>query len=489
MPGRILIVDDVATNRIVMKVKLSAARYEVVAACDAREGIRVAAEGGIDLIVMDMMMPGMSGAEACRRLRGDPATASIPIILITAMDDPEARVEALDAGADDFLSKPIDEVALLARVRSLLRRRDEERSLEAHGFPLMEVSYDAPLDRPTALAGGFAEAGGPSPFAGPGELGERTSEATARIALLWDVGVSWPSNVDSTLRRQFPGRVKPLFREEALMLAPADAPDVMLIRADVEGGDGLRLMSELRSRAATRHCAFVVALPEGDSERAATALDLGASDVVYLPFPPDELAIRLRTQVARKLRGDRMRATLERGLQLAVIDPLTGLHNRRYGLHHLDRVAARCRAQGVHAGVILIDIDHFKQVNDTHGHPVGDLVLARVAQRLKESLRGQDFVARIGGEEFLAVLPETGLSHVRAVAERLRRSIEDLRIPLKEPVDGTGDLSVTLSLGIAMLEDREDSATHVLTRVDRALYSAKRSGRNVIVLADEVDPG
>jgi two-component system cell cycle response regulator len=466
MTGRILIVDDVATNRIVMKVKLAAARYDVVPAVSGEEALRAARAGGIDLIIMDMRMPGLSGAETTARLRSDPATAHIPVILVTASDEAESRMAGLSAGADDFLSRPLDEIALLARVRSLLRAREEERDYEARTGGLLDLEESPRM--------GFSE-GGQAGFAPPPrEVPE------GRIAVVAGPDSDWLHEQRAALAPLFREDVVAMSRDAALALDTDAAPDLFLVEADgTTRNDGLRLMSELRSRAATRHAAFIVALPAGDSERAANALDLGAADIVYRPCPSGELAMRLRTQLARKRRADRMRATLDTGLRLAVTDPLTGLHNRRYGLHHLDRVAARCRAQGIRAGVVLMDIDHFKAVNDTHGHPVGDRVLSRVAQVLKESLRGEDLVARIGGEEFLAILPDAGLDQVRAVAERLRAAIARLRVP----IDDGRELSVTLSLGVAMLENRDDAGTSVLARVDRALYAAKSAGRNRTTLA------
>ncbi|MEL7182269.1 MAG: response regulator, partial [Pseudomonadota bacterium] len=386
MPGRVLIVDDVATNRIVMKVKLTAASYDVVSAQSGEEALRIAQQGNIDVIIMDMMMPGMTGAETCARLRAMPDLASIPVILVTASDDQEARMDGLSAGADDFLSKPVDEIALLARVRSLLRTREEERTYEMHGGALLDMD----------LRSGMAE---------PGAVFQaQTPMLDGHIGLIKGGDTAWLMRQRDMLRPLFREKVALIDRDAALVLPEDGAPDLFLLEADLAArNDGLRLMSELRSRQASKHAAFIVILPTGDSERAATALDLGAADVVYRPFPGDEIAMRIRTQLARKKRADRMRETLETGLRLAVIDPLTGLHNRRYGLHHLERVAIRARSQGIRAGVVLMDLDHFKAVNDTHGHLMGDQVLSRAAQVLKENLRAEDLVCRIGGEEFLAV--------------------------------------------------------------------------------------
>lgn len=462
MTGRILIVDDVATNRIVMKVKLSAARYDVVPAASGAEALEIAASGGVDIIIMDMMMPGLTGAETCRRLRANPATSTIPVILVTASEDMEARMDGLSAGADDFLSKPVDELALLARVRSLLRSRGEEQEFRARGGDMIEMAC--------ATMPGMAE--GRVGFAA-----KPAAQAEGRIALIGGAEAKWLPVQRDRLRPLFREAVSIMNRDVALAVSAAAAPELFLLDADIASrNDGLRLMSELRSRPATRHSAFMVLLPKGDSERAATALDLGAADVSYHPFSADEIAMRVRTQLSRKRRADRMRSTLDSGLKMAMFDSLTGLHNRHYGLHQLELIATRCRAQGIRAGLIMMDIDHFKQVNDTHGHPVGDAVLARVAQTLQGSLRSEDIVARIGGEEFLAILPDTDLRNVRVVAERLRAAVEEMEVRLPN-----GNLlSVTLSLGAGLLAEDDAAGAAAIARIDRALYSAKDSGRNCI---------
>lgn len=475
MSGTILIVDDVATNRIVMKVKLAAARYDVVLASSGLEALDIARAGNIDVILMDMMMPGPSGADICRQLRTDPATANIPIILITAVEDDETRLHGLEAGADDFLARPVDEAALLARVRSLLRSREEEREIGGEAgwiqSGLHEVS-DTSQPYPRHSAAGLSEAAvpfAPSKTAAPKRSG-------GRIGILCE-DPSEAVAMGQAMAKTFRDPPVAMTRNEALALSREDAPDVFLIDADLDGQNaGLRLMSELRSRQATRRAGCVIVLPAGDSERAATALDLGAADVSHRPVLPRELAMRLRTQIARKRRSDKMRDSLERGLRMAVIDPLTGLYNRRYGLHHLERVASRCRAQGVAAGVIMLDIDHFKRVNDTYGHPCGDSLLAELAEVLRGQLRLEDVICRIGGEEFLAVLPDTHLDQVQIVARRLCSSIRKMAV--KAPCGS--ELKVTASMGVTMLDSDDLDTGSVLERADRALYSAKESGRDQI---------
>jgi two-component system cell cycle response regulator len=469
MTGRILIVDDVATNRIMMKVKLATACYDVRTARTAAAAMEALATEEIDLLVMDVRLPDMSGIEATRRLRRDPETADVPILLVASSDAARMRIEGLSAGADDVVSWPLNEMAFLARVRSLLRARCEDRDTRLRMGGLLDLGLSS-----SPKPAGFGENGQAAFAAAPPKA------SGGRIALVGGTASAALAEHRDRLQSSFRHEVSMIGREEVLAIGAESAPDVFLIDADCCGaGGGLRLMSELRSRRATRHSACIIVLPADDTERAANALDLGADDVIYKPAETGEIALRLRTQLARKRRADRMRDTLDTGLRLAVIDPLTGLHNRRYGLNHLEQVAARARAQGIRAGVILMDLDHFKAINDTHGHKVGDLVLSRVAQVLSDGLRAEDLVARIGGEEFLAILPNADLEQVRAAAERLRLAIESLRIPLP---DG-GALSVTLSLGVAMLDDHADAPGRAVERADRALYAAKAEGRNRTQLA------
>ena len=451
MSGRILVVDDVATNRIVLKVKLAAACYDVLQAEGGEEALRLAQAERPDLILLDFAMPDLDGVEVCRRLKADPATADIPVIMVTAYDDTAAKLAALEAGAEEFLSKPLDDLRLLARVRSALRARS--------------IAAELALREGTQAALGFSEPAS-------------TFETPSRIALIPPTpatGIAWRGMLAGRLRH----RIEVMSRAEALAARPA--PDVFVIGvAPAQPMEGLLLLSELRSRAETRHAGILVVLPEAAREPAAMALDMGASDLMGDPPDPQELALRLKTQVSRKKQADRLRARLRDGLQMAVTDPLTGLHNRRYGLSHLAQVAARARKDGRSYAVMLVDLDRFKTVNDRYGHATGDAVLTAVARRLAASLRSVDLVARIGGEEFLVVMPEISAPAAQAAAERLRRAVADT--PIEVP--GGGTLTQTVSIGVAIGGGEgarsEESEAEVLDRADRALYRAKAAGRDRI---------
>lgn len=448
MPGRILVVDDLATNRILMKVHLAEAHYDVLQAEGGLPALEIARREVPDLILLDLMMPDLDGIAVCKRLRAAPETARVPIILVTAATDSETRLRALEAGADDFLSRPVDELILLARVRSLLRAR--------------ETAEELSLRDGTERLLGFAEPA--AGFTPPGRV--------ALVAGRAETAAGWAA----ALAGRLTDRIETMTRAEALSLASnGTTPDLFVIEADLGGhGGGLRLLTELRSQAATRHCGVLIVVPPAARETAAMALDLGANDLMTAPLDGAELALRLKAQLARKRQSDRLRATLHDGLKLAATDPLTGLYNRRYALPHLARLAERAEQSDRCFAVLILDLDRFKAINDAHGHGAGDAVLVEVARRLRDNLRAVDLVARIGGEEFLVALPDTDATAARAAAERLRRVIGATPIAR----EGGAPLPVTVSIGIALGAADNGSVAEILDAADAALYRAKHAGRN-----------
>lgn len=462
MTAKILIVDDVATNRIVLKVKLSEACYETIQAADAAGALAAARRERPDAVLLDLVLPDADGISVCEALKADPDTRDIPVIIVTASRDNASRTRALRAGADEFLSKPLDDLTLLARLRSLFRAREMEEELR--------------LRETTGAEMGFAEAA-VAWGAAPVEKGGRIALVTRRPETAMSLRRS--------LAPHLPGaQISVLGKDEALSAAAAEEADVFLIEAGLEAReDGLRLMSDLRSRPATRHAGVCILLAPGARDTGVMALDLGAADLVSTESDPEEMALRLQTQIRRKRQGDRLRASLRDGLRLALTDPLTGLYNRRYALPHLDRIAARARETGRRYAVMVIDIDRFKAVNDTWGHAAGDAVLTQLAERLRSNIRAKDLLARIGGEEFLVAMPDTSLGAARMAAERLCRLAKEHPILLP---GGQGPIRVTLSIGLAIGgepagDDRP--AEEIVRRADAALLLAKAEGRNQVTVS------
>lgn len=453
MAGKILIIDNVATNRIVLKVKLASAYHDTIQAATGSEALRLARTEQPDLILLDTALPDMSGTAICRALKAGAATADIPVVMITANSEPAHRLDGLRAGAADVYAKPLDELVLLARIRNLMRTRETQEQLG-----LRDSIHREP---------GFAEP--PAPFEGPGLIG--------LVAGQVEVALHWKRVLQPLLGH----RLLVLDRNAALRdMTAADAPDVFLVAGDIgRPGDGLRFLSELRSRPVTRHAALCLVLPGEAGENAATAFDLGVGDVIDSQAEPEEMALRLVAQLRAKRHADRLRSTVADGLRLAMIDPLTGLYNRRYGLPHLARIAERAASTGRNFAVLLVDIDRFKAVNDTWGHAAGDRVLTEVAARLQSNLRPSDMVARIGGEEFLIALSDRSFEAAHATAERLRRLVGDE--PIR--VEGTTGLAVTISIGLAMgnfTETPSEGVEAIIGRADQALLSSKAEGRNQV---------
>ena len=454
MGGKILIVDDVATNRIVLKVKLASAFYETVQASNGTEGLSLARQMRPDLILLDIELPDIGGIEVCERLKADPATRDIPVVMVTAFRDMNRKMQALRAGAEDVVWKPLDETVLLARLRSLLRARETTQQLGLRDSTYRELGFAEPAQS----------------FAG--------QAVVALVAPRPDIAATWRRGLEPYLDTRF----VILDREAALGdRSRHPVPDVYVVAADLAGqSDGLMLMSELRSRATSRYSAVCVMLPPDGQNTAAMALDLGANDLIEAGADPEETAHRIRTQIERKRQSDRLRESVAAGLRLAMTDPLTGLHNRRYALPHLARIAERAETAGRQFAVMVLDLDRFKAINDTFGHAAGDAVLVEVAERLKSNLRAVDLLARIGGEEFLVALPDTTPEAAQATAERLRRVIGERPIPLPK---GEGNIPVTLSIGLAIGPGTErGSVDDLVNLADRALLGSKAEGRNLVTV-------
>lgn len=454
MSARILIVDDVAANRIIQQARLSAAFYEPLLAADGKTCLTLAREERPDLVLLDLGLPDIPGLEVLRQLRSDPACRDIPVIAL-AGPRAEERLAAFAAGADDVMTRPANERLLLARVRNLLRLKAES------DFPT-----------PDALElTGIAEA--PAAFEPQGTIALVTSQFAPA------------EDLRGALSRQLRDRLVVLSRREALAdIAPGpgrDAlPEVFILQDDGRNPSAtLRLLSELKSHQATRHSAVCVVGPAGEGDEAAMAFDLGADDAVGPAVSAEELALRTRGLLRRKRHSDRRRARMQDGLRLAMLDPLTGLYNRRFAAPQLASVATRAREEGSPFAVMVMDLDRFKQINDLYGHAAGDQVLVEVARRLSANLRDTDVLARIGGEEFLAILPRSGMVSARRIAERLCEVMEDQPFRLASGEE----LHVTVSIGVAVAGAGGEASYAVeglVEQADLALLESKGAGRNQV---------
>src|SRR6056297_149996 len=356
MPGKVLIVDDIATNRIVLNVKLSAAGYTVVQASSGQAGLDTARRERPDIVLLSSSLPDMPVTGLLAQFGRDEALHGIPTIALVKGHETTRKLALLEAGA-------------------------------------------AALDAQAICSRGHAP--------------------------------------QAEMRR--------------LIESAPSSPDIVLVEC-AEGeatAQSLSLISDLRAGPNTRHCGLVVVVPGNDSQLLASAFDRGADDVLVKGFHTRELRLKVQRLARRKRLGDARRAHMQAGLHAAITDPLTGLFNRRYALPHLEKLTAGSRPETARCAVMALDIDHFKRINDQHGHQVGDAVLAELAELLKNSLRKDDIAARIGGEEFLVVLPDTSRAEAQETAQRLCRLISRHAFQasgVEEP------LRVTVSIGLAMTE-------------------------------------
>ena len=460
MSARILVVDDVAANVKLLEAKLKAEYYTVVTAMNGFDALRAAREEQPDLILLDVMMPKMDGFEVCRRLKADPETAHIPVVMVTALDQPSDRVRGLEVGADDFLTKPPNQLALFARVRSLVRVKmmiDELRMRD-------ETSRSLGLDAPWLDTGARRMEGRVIVVDERGPLFD-----TVRPALTDRVGLSC---------------VRARNRQEAIEAARVQEPDLFLIDSALTQTDPLRLCSELRSSPEARHAALLLIVDDRDYQTIAQALDLGANDYVMRPVDEHELVARSLSQIRRKRFSERLRDNMAAGLRMAATDGLTGLYNRRYAGVHLATLMRRVETDKTPLVALLLDIDRFKSINDRYGHAAGDAVIVEVSRRLRERIRNLDLAARIGGEEFLIVMPGASETEGARVAERLRDAIA--ASPFRVTQNDGGALSIDVTISVGVSESRigqTDDPEELLRRADRALYESKRMGRNRVTCA------
>jgi two-component system, cell cycle response regulator len=447
MSARVLVVDDIEQNRKLLQDKLKNEYFHVITAVDGLDAIDKALAEEPDVILMDVMMPRLNGVDACRQLKMDSRTEHIPIVLVTALNEREDRLRGLGAGADDFLTKPVNDLHLLSRVRALTKYKmvaDELRKREASGKRIGVID---------AVVSGKAN-------------------EPARILV-----VDENERQARRICRYLEGLHRPISHSEATQLGLSGSMvDLMIVSLSNEKLDGLRLCAYFRSLESTRDLPILVVAEPDDEKKAVRALDLGASDIVIKPIDPEELSARVKTQVRKKRYLDALRARLDQSMELAVTDQLTGLHNRRYMRAQLESFLKRSNMGGMPVSVLLCDIDHFKKVNDIHGHSAGDDVLREFGRRLSENIRPMDLACRYGGEEFVVIMPETtqGLAH--AAAERLRVIMEESPFMI-----GRGDqLRVTMSGGVATIVPPEDTVDALMKRADEALYRAKGNGRNLV---------
>jgi len=450
--ARVLIVDDLPTNVRLLEARLSAEYYDVVTASSGPQALAICDSQDIDLVLLDVMMPDMDGFEVCQRLKSNPRTQHVPVLMITALDQTSDRVRGLEVGADDFLTKPVDDVQLMARVKSLVRLKSLTDELRARAMTGQQIAVEDALramDRINTDGG---------------------------VILIVDTDLRHAERIKSYLTPE---------HDVDILTNPADAVfqvtgaqyELALVAMSLTEFDPLRVCSQIRTLEHTRNLPIILVADAADKPKVVRALDLGVNDVISRPVERHELAARVRTQIRRQRYALELRQSVNNTMALAITDDMTGLYNRRYFDRHLGVMLSKAQELKRDMALMILDIDHFKAVNDGHGHDIGDAVIREFAVRLKRTIRGVDLACRFGGEEFVVLMPDTDFRQAEAVAERVRQSIADRGFE----VGGARPLMVTVSAGVTLNESVTDTPESLIKRADVALYRAKREGRNRVV--------
>jgi two-component system cell cycle response regulator len=478
--ARILLVDDSASARALLGVKLRDKGHEVVEVALASDAAEMALARPPDAVVTDLWMPGISGLQLCRLLRAEPATHHVPVVLLTASDDRRSRFWARNAGAAAYVTKT--EIDRLSDVLGDLTSSPQTRA-------------PPPMHPQVVTRGNVQE----------------------RLSQLLDASL-----FDSTIA----GEVRALSQkaEELEHLFG----DLCALASDVAGYRWLGLLTETAApphvkhgtrlfihthpdqrEAAEREARDALEVPppesrrkpdEGDAhfvldKRAVAAewstppillpVRFGAANMGQIALSPSRRGLshddrRLVALLAAELGGPlRMAALVAEARRLASTDTLTGLLNRRAFVERIEKARTASEQKLFPMSLLLLDVDHFKKVNDTLGHDAGDAVLQGVARVLSSMARKSDFVARWGGEEFVVALTQTAEAGARIAAERVRRAIQDAKYTLPSGEKHTA----TASVGLASAESPEWHLEDLLGRADKAMYAAKHRGRNRVETA------
>jgi two-component system cell cycle response regulator len=458
---KVLIVDDVPTNVKLLEGKLASCDYEILRAFNGEAALETIRTAMPDLILLDVMMPGIDGYEVTRRVKQTPQTQHIPIILVTALDGAQDKVRGLEVGAEEFLTKPVNRAELLARVRSMLKLKRYREQLLVRTQSEKQI-YTAE-QQPT----------GASPL-----------RQAQRVLLVEDDQKD--IKFYQTVLQQEPFELVVVQDGvEALHTAMHEKIDLILLDILLPRLDGFEVCQKLKSLDQTKdiQIALITCLDDLDSK--IKGVQLGADDFLIKPVDPKELLARVSVLLKKKAYVDQLHAHREQALNAAIIDGLTQLYNHAFFKQFLALEIKRSQREGHAIALIMVDVDDFKTVNDNLGHMTGDIVLREIAQIVKSNVREIDVAARYGGEEFVVVLPYTGQDDAADVAERIRKAVHHHAFPSELAADIE---AITVSCGVAAYPSNADSADGLVSQADAMLYKAKRAGKNRVEVVRPASP-
>jgi two-component system cell cycle response regulator len=452
----LLIEDDPDVLGLVQQLLVESG-FHVVAADTGERGLKFFDPLQIDLVILDAMLPGLSGWEVCQRLKSQPVRPYVPIMMLTARAALHDRVRGLEAGADDYLTKPFDIDEFLAHVRAMLRIRSAEYRLWEHAQDLELLNAVA-----TSVNGSL-------------NVSETASLALTRLASATSasIGGIWLADDGGSAFRLVAsvGLLTPATRD----IIHLQRPHVIASRVLAEE-EPLRLVAERDASLFGPHLppdGAVVYLPLASKGTPIGMLALGSERPDA--FPPAMLRLLATLSVTIAVAFDNARLYAQTR-QVADTDGVTGIYNHRYMQEVIESEISRSMRSGQSFAILMIDLDRFKSYNDSFGHPAGDLLLHDLSRMLTGACRRTDSVGRYGGDEFIIMLPETSRQQAEVLAERIQSAYADLATD--RDYDHVG---VSLSIGIAIYPEDGHSRKELITAADRAMYRAKNQGGGQVV--------
>jgi two-component system cell cycle response regulator len=457
--SKILIVDDEPLNVKLLTAMIPSEQYETASAFSGDEALKIVRDFRPDLILLDIMMPGLNGYDLTRILKSNTESRDIPIVLITAFSGSEYEIKGLEAGADEFLNKPVNKTELLTRAKSLIRLRQYKEQIKSRTCSINSVT--SKKDENDCL--------------------DNEDLNLPTILIVED------NKIDAKLLQRYlhgePYQIKfASDGEKAISRSQQERIDVILLDLLLPGKSGFEVCSTLKEMENTQNIQIVAITGLSDLESKLKGIELGVDDYLIKPVNMHILRTRVKSLVKKKALLDRLCDKYEMAVHSAITDKLTGLYNRRYFDHFLDFEIKRSSRQNASLALLMIDIDNFKQINDTFGHLFGDKILNKLGDIVKSIIRETDLAARYGGEEFSIVMSNTGLEEAAEIAERMRKAISAYNFDIKE-------LPTTVSIGIALYPLDSTSLQDLISNADRALYRAKHEGKNqVCVYSNSLKP-
>ncbi len=485
---KILLIEDSLTQLTSLKNFISKAGYEVLTSSNGPEGISLTYQTLPDLIVSDIFMPEINGFQLCRLLRNDNITKNIPIILITNRKEKISKFWGLRSGADAFLIKECDfENNLIKQIQKILNKiqtisEDERRKLT-------KVQNTIPTDYIQTrikhlLDQSLIESTIINEFRNLSEMVHNTkvlkSGFFSLISAILDYNVAGIFFNDRDCKK-----------EKLLSISTSDVEINECIAQDIKADFFEEIFTDNtqeEEKGTTSYETFEKTTQKINTINKIT--DFQSKTIIPIRFANRVLGGLCLYHISpNKYNSSKLLSIIVDELKilmrikwlysetkfLAITDGLTNLYNRRYFQQVLEREFSRAKRYKDNLSLILIDIDHFKHINDTYGHQFGDKILAEISKIIKNELRKTDFVARYGGEEIVAILPETSFKTIFVPIERLRKSIEDKKLRYDH-----NDINITVSIGVACLTDDTKNEQDLIQKADQALYAAKENGRNKI---------